>query len=222
MFRISYSLIMALLVLLSTLTCQEQVEIGNISKAPEIGPEEKHFANVFKPLDGVWRGEFYIYRDQRGQTQERSQPTDLDSTLFQKLPLKLENKIRVEQTYVSKSPYFQEVRIKDMYVDESGQKQTVESYGVNKVQNGQLWCVVKKPNEKVIHRGRLEGEHTIVWQRNVCNPLRIEYFKETVKSEEYTIIGWGYYGKDDPELSPGFWFRGRYEREGSVRNQKSK
>ena len=118
--------------------------------------------------------------------------------------------VEVEQTYRSETPYFQRVLITDTYRDGSGQTQRVESRGVNKVQNGKLWCVVRKPDETVIHNGSLVNKNTIIWQRDLRNPLKIEYFRETVKQDEYSIIGWGYYGDDNPEKSPKYWFRASF------------
>jgi hypothetical protein len=86
------------------------------------------------------------------------------------------------------------------------------SNAVNSVRNGRLWCVVKKPGETVIHSGTLEDDHTIVWQSSRDDPLRIEYFRESVEGDLYTVRGWGYYGGDDPGLTPRTWFRGDYRR----------
>jgi hypothetical protein len=72
--------------------------------------------------------------------------------------------------------------------------------------------VVKKPDETVIHKGKLIGEHTFVWQREISNPFKIEYFMEKIEGDFYKILGWGYYGSDNPELSPKTWFVGDYYR----------
>ncbi len=190
----------------------EKIPIANIEQAPPVVAADTQYANVFKPLDGVWQGEFYVYRDRRGQVEGVAQPAQFDSTVIDSLPLELELVIDVRQSYRSQSPYFQRVEIRDTYTDAEGNTRVEESRGVNKVQNGQLWCVVAKPDETVIHAGSLEGEHTIIWQRSVDEPLKIEYFRETVLSDRYAIIGWGYYGDDDPELRPEYWFEARYHR----------
>lgn len=62
----------------------------------------------------------------------------------------------------------------------------------------------------MIHDGEYLGNNTIVWQRSITNPLKIEYFKETVNDGHYKIIGWGYYGNDNPELTPRIWFYADY------------
>jgi hypothetical protein len=80
------------------------------------------------------------------------------------------------------------------------------------VQDGKMWCVVHKPDDTVIHEGSTDGPETIIWQRNEQRPQRIEYFRETVKEDSYTIIGWGYYEGDDPTLMPKYWFFGDYKR----------
>lgn len=71
----------------------------------------QEYKNVFKPLDGNWKGRFYVYADKRGQTKGAAQPNQIDDKYFKKLPLKEELAIEVEQTYISVSPYLQ----KDKY-----------------------------------------------------------------------------------------------------------
>jgi hypothetical protein len=120
--------------------------------------------------------------------------------------------IYVRQTYHSETPYFQRVKIVDRVVVAEGDTQTVVSEGVNKVMDGQLWCIVKKPDETIIHRGQLKDANTIIWERDEKNPRRIEYFHESVEGDYYKIIGWGYYENDDPRLSPRVWYVGDYSR----------
>ena len=168
--------------------------------------------NVFKPLDGKWKGKFHVYEDTSGQQKNNPQPKDIDAETLKKMPLKELLVIDVEQTYTSKSPFYQEVTIKDTYTNKDGTKRVVVSKGVNKVENGQLLCIVNKPDEQVIHTGKTQGKHTIIWQRHIKNPLKIEYFKETVEKDKYTIVGWGYYGNDNPSLSPKTWFYALYTR----------
>lgn len=169
-------------------------------------------ADVFKPLDGKWKGKFYVYENTSNQQNKNPQPKDINTETLKKMPLKEILMIDVEQTYTSKSPFYQEVIIKDTYTNKDGTKKVVVSKGVNKVENGQLLCIVNKPDEQVIHTGRTEGKHTTIWQRHINNPLKIEYFKETVEKDTYMIVGWGYYGNDNPDLSPKTWFYGLYTR----------
>jgi len=75
-----------------------------------------------------------------------------------------------------------------------------------------MWCIVKKPDEVIVHHGRTEGEATIIWERNETGPQKIEFFRETVRDSLYEIVGWGYYGDDNPNLAPRFWFLGTYRR----------
>ena len=79
--------------------------------------------------------------------------------------------------------------------------------------DGKLLCVVIKPDDTVIHDGYLENENTIIWQRQEKSPQKVEYFRETVDKEFYEIVGWGYYDGDNLDLSPTFWFHGKYERQ---------
>jgi hypothetical protein len=104
----------------------------------------------------------------------------------------------------------QKGEIIDTYTTKDGTIKKVKSTAINKVENGKLKCIVTKPKETVIHQGEYLGNNTIIWHRNIKDPLRIEYFKETVDSLYYKIIGWGYYGKDDPKLTPHTWFYGDY------------
>lgn len=192
--------------------CQQEIAIENIAKPPPVTEADRPYAHVFKPLDGVWQGEFVVYRDPRGQTGGKRQPQNISEGMLEELPLVVEQTLQVRQTYVSESPYFQRVRIEDTYVTAEGDTQIVVSRGVNKVQNGELWCVVRKPEETVVHSGSLADSTTLIWQRDEREPLKIEYFRETVRRDEYVIVGWGYYGDDDPQLTPQYWFHGRYER----------
>ncbi|RMH16092.1 MAG: hypothetical protein D6698_10185, partial [Gammaproteobacteria bacterium] len=124
-------------------------------------------------------------------------------------PLERVDSLWVRQRYHSESPFFQRVEIEDHY---PAKGRTVRSRGVNKVQEGKLWCVVQKPDETVVHRGALLDGKTIVWSRAEEHPLKVERFRETVDSNRYTIIGWGYHEGDDPTRMPRWWFRGRYRR----------
>ncbi len=192
--------------------------VENISTPPPVTQTDKKHANVFSMLDGKWEGAFYIYEDSLGQRKGNAQPKIIENLEFAGLALRPIQEIEVTQEYISESPYFQRVIIHDTYRDEAGQTRTVESRGVNKVQDGRLWCVVQKPDETVIHHGKLDGPGTIIWQRDERNPLKIEYFRETVEDDYYKIIGWGYYGSDDPKLTPRLWFVGDYSKVDEFQN----
>ena len=196
---------------------------ANLSTGKEQNPEpaqaytataiDEPFANVFKPLDGRWKGTFIVYEDTLGQRPENVQVRDVSWEMMKKLPLKISLKISVEQIYTSTSPYYQTVRIADTYTEADGSLKVVQSEGVNKVENGKLLCIVNKPDEQVIHKGSIPTDSTIVWERSEKNPLKIEYFYEEVTPRTYSIIGWGYYGDVDPNLSPPMWFSAVYERQ---------
>lgn len=177
----------------------------------EIPPDQ--LAEVFKPLDGTWKGKFTVYSDQNGQNKGNSQPKIEDKTYLDKLDLKIEAVIDVTQVYTSDSPTYQRVHITDVYTDANGNRQEVKSEGYNAVENGKLICVVNKPDEKVVHDGIAYPGQIIVWGRNESNPTKVEYFFEKVEANTYSILGWGYYGNDDPELSPKTWFYGAYKRQ---------
>jgi len=124
--------------------------------------------------------------------------------------LKTLNTIKVKQVYHSESPYFQRVTITDSYPD-SGKEEI--SQGINKIEDGKMWCIVNKPNETVVHYGKTRGEKTIIWQQKQLEPQRIEFFQETVNDQFYEIIGYGYYEGDNIDLTPRLWFYGKYERQ---------
>jgi hypothetical protein len=186
-----------------------QVPVGDISNQPTPTSQDEAFANVFDPLNGLWNGDFEVYRD------DNLAPRDND-ILYNPTPAQLTqaniNSVRlvnVTQRYESVTPYFQKVEIIDRYFDGS---QAV-STGVNKVQDGKMWCVMEKPEEKVIHRGSTDGPATIIWQRHEEDPQKIEYFRETVEGDRYTILGWGYYEGDDTTRMPRYWYYGMYKRD---------
>jgi hypothetical protein len=188
------------------------IPIEDISTPPVKSAADEKYAGVFSALEGTWEGIFSVYEDSLGQTGGFARPEDLINLDLSAFSLRLMQTVEVSQEYVSQSPYFQRVTIWDTYTAKNGEQRVIVSRGVNKVQNGQLWCVVVKPDETVIHRGRLLGKHTIAWQRDLRDPLKIEYFTETVEGDFYKILGWGYYGNDNPELSPKTWFVGDYYR----------
>lgn len=194
-------------------TCNAPIAVDSISTAPPIVEADEAYTNVYQLLDGHWKGVFKIYEDITPSERGENALTDINVEHLRKPTLKLSSAIEVEQFYTSESPYFQRVVIKDTYKDEVGNLKTLESKGVNKIQNGKMWCVVKKPDETVIHEGSLEGEQTIIWQRNNQSPQKIEYFRETVAEDVYEIIGYGYYENDDSTLMPKYWFYGRYEKQ---------
>jgi hypothetical protein len=181
-----------------------------ISCSKNSDDKRKNLSNVFKPLDGTWQGKFFVYEDSLGQRVGEAQPKNISYKYFQSLPLKLKSFIEATHIYVSENPYLQKGEITDIYLDENGNKQLVKSSAINKIENGKLKCIVTKPSETVIHDGEYLGNNTIVWQRSIAYPLKIEYFKETVSDGHYKIIGWGYYGNDNPKLTPRIWFYADY------------
>ena len=195
--------------LILAISCKAQDEINNIVDIPAIVDADEQYADVFKPLDGTWTGTFLVKEDQRpGKRPANMQEVDVMLGFIDRA--KTVNTIQVTQTYTSETPYFQRVSITDYYPD-SGK--TEESKGVNKIQNGEMWCVVHKPNDVVIHEGSTPNDETIIWQSNQQSPLKVEYFYETVTAQSYEIIGYGYYGNDDTSKSPKLWFYGKYDRQ---------
>ncbi len=188
-----------LMILIAVVGCKDQdpFQPGPVTEA------DRPFADVFKPWDGTWKGIFYIYED-TAYASRPSSPTDF-SSWTDKIA---RDSVKVTQTYRSESPFFQRVTITDHYAD-----RTEESIGVNKVDGGKLRCIVKKPNEVIVHRGQRIGLATVVWSRDERNPLRKEYFLEAATDSTYTIRGWGYYGHDDVNLGPRMWFKARYIKE---------
>ncbi len=172
----------------------------------------KNFANVFKPLDGMWEGNFYIYEDTLGQRKGKAQPTEISEEYIRSLPLKLISVIKVKHIYTSLNPYLQKGKITDTYLNSNGNTTITHSSATNKIENGKLFCILNKPQEKIIHTGNYLGNNTIIWSRKILKPLKIEFFKEKVDSTKYIIVGWGYYGKDNPNLTPRTWFYGNYSK----------
>jgi len=203
----SFTLLALLLPYLSS--CQKETPVTDLFSPPPVSEKDRAFANVFATLEGKWKGQFKIFEDQNRQPKRKDALKNLRLEKFDMLNLKLVGTIVVEQEYKSECPYFQLVKITDFYPD-TGKK--VTSLGINKIQDGKMWCVVQKPNETVIHKGTTENQQTIIWQRKEQNPQKIEYFQETVTGNRYEIIGWGYYEGDDLEMMPKFWFFGNYEK----------
>ena len=198
------------LLLLALQSCPPGSDINDIEKTPETVEADHAYANVFQMLDGTWQGEFEIWEDPTPVNRSQIDLKNLKPELIDQNRLQRINTISVTQHYHSVSPYFQRVHIIDTY-PKTGKVE--ESKGVNKVQQGKLWCVVHKPNEIIIHEGSLPNANTIIWQSEQRSPQKIEYFQETVLADVYEIIGYGYYEGDDIRHSPKLWFYGRYERQ---------
>ncbi|MBK7380029.1 MAG: hypothetical protein IPJ03_13635 [Ignavibacteriales bacterium] len=171
---------------------------------------EQKYSDVLKPLDGQWQGEFKVYIDTLGQRAGLAQPKEIDFDSIKKSSLKLQSVIKAKHIYKSITPFRQEGEIIDIITKSDGGADTIISKAINFIEDGKLKCIVTKPNETVIHDGEYLGNNKIVWHRKLSNPLKIEYFKESVVDNHYIIIGWGYYGNDDPKLTPRIWFYADY------------
>ena len=189
-------------------SCEQHVnDLEDINKPPVFSEQDRHFADVYKLLDGTWKGRFLIYEDTTLVPKQEAKLKQLTKADLK--GLQLIDHLDVTQVYTSESPYFQRVTITDQFKDGS----VAVSKGVNKVVNGEMWCIVHKPDKIVIHEGATDGANTIIWSSNETSPQVIEYFQETVEAERYEIIGWGYYDGDDPTLSPRLWFYSEYQRQ---------
>lgn len=188
-----------LMILITVMGCKDR---DPFQPVPVI-EADRPLADVFKPWDGTWNGIFYIYEDTLFRSRAPS-PTEF----YDWTGRIVRDSISVTQVYVSESSFFQRVTIMDHYADRKE-----ASVGVNKVESGELRCIVKKPNEMIVHKGKRLGPATIVWSRDERQPLRKEYFLETATDSTYTILGWGYYGDDDVRLGPRTWFKAKYIKE---------
>ena len=198
----------------SFLHCQQKntaVDI-DIETLPVLTEADQQYKDVFKSLDGTWRGQFLIYEDNKRTKAKQEDLKNISKKNLDNKHLKQVGNIEVTQVYTSESPYFQKVVITDFYSDKN---QKVVSKGINKVENGKMLCIVKKPDETVIHDGYVDAndEQTIIWYRTETSPQKVEFFRETVLEKTYEIIGWGYYEGDDTSLSPRLWFHGKYVRQ---------
>ena len=205
-------IICCLLLQLAFIQCQQKMAAVNIDQPPTFTEADKKYMNVYQSLDGTWKGQFTIYEDTEREHANQIDLKNISLRNLERKSLKSIGNIHVEQIYTSESPYFQKVTITDFY-PETNKK--VVSRGVNKVENGKMLCIVKKPDETVIHDGYIDAEddHTIIWHREESTPQKIEFFRETVLENTYEIIGWGYYEGDDTTLSPRLWFHGKYVRQ---------
>lgn len=195
----------------SFLQCQQKATTVDIETPPVFSEADQQYKDIFKSLDGTWKGQFLIYEDTKRKKAKQVNLKNISKNNLDNTHLKQVGNIAVTQVYTSESPYFQKVTITDFYPDKN---QKVVSKGVNKVENGKMLCIVKKPDEIVIHDGYIDNDnHTIIWHRTETTPQKIEFFRETVLEKTYEIIGWGYYEGDDVKLSPRLWFYGKYVRQ---------
>ena len=191
-------------------SCQNSNSITKINSAPTFQEKDHKYANIFKLLNGTWKGKFFIYEDNQPMAVRKMDLQNISMDNIRSERLKKINEIEVTQVYQSLSPYFQRVTITDYYPDS---QKTEVSKGVNKIENGAIWCVIHKPNEIIVHKGSAPNDHTLIWQRNENKPQRIEYFLETVSEQVYEIIGYGYYEGHNIKKTPLYWFHGKYERQ---------
>ncbi len=207
---------LALYIFVLGATCQEAEPVVQPRSAPKVvkmageGPSEK-FRHVYNSLLGEWRGDFVIYESEIGQRPGRQRRV-IDQAFFDSLPLKEVNRIKVMHRYTGSDDFTVDAQIEDSWIDENGEEVLLKYPAQNYVKGNQLICRVEKPDETVVHTGTLDEENFIVWTRNVTNPLRREYFREKAEGDTYTIIGYGYYGDDDPSKSPKTWFKGVYHK----------
>jgi len=143
-------------------------------------------ADVFGPWDGVWKGTFRVLNEGDVLTE-----------------------LSVEQRYRSEGPNVQWGRFEERDV-ETGE--LVTATATNSVTPDGLRCeVTKSTGETVVHEGRRIEDGGIEWFRKT--PDLEEHFFERVRTDgeqtEYTIEGWGRYGR-----GPRLTFEGRYERVG--------
>lgn len=193
-------------------SCKTPSKQENNSQSIQQKTNSKRFADVFLPWDGHWKGKFYVMSQPKGQLNKYARPQIRSVDDLQRLSLDTSMVIQVEQRYHSTSPYYQTVQITDTYL-EQGIEKKVKSSGYNEVRGDSLFCVVNKPDETVVHLGSNPAESIIIWQRDI--PGKIEYFYEQATEASYTIIGWGYYGTDDPTLAPKTYFYGAYQKQPS-------
>lgn len=177
----------------------------HVSAAPD-----SIYANAFKAWDGDWEGIFTIFEDTAGQRNAPVQPRIRDLEALDSLELIVSNQIQVKQGYSSSDPFYQSVNITDLVPDGKGKGTSFKSHGANLIRGNELWCVVIKADETVVHTGTKEKGDVIIWERAIEG--KTEYFYEEVKGDTYRIIGWGYYGEDDLTKAPKTWFFGEYRR----------
>lgn len=142
------------------LNCNKPVSQNLNEKEPVFEKADEAFANVYKSLDGTWKGEFTILEDPNPINANEVELENLTIDQVKSPKLKVLDKIEVKQVYTSLSPYFQKVTITDFY-PKTGKQEI--STGVNKIEKGKMWCIVNKPSETVVHNGRTRGDDTIIW-----------------------------------------------------------
>lgn len=198
------------IILLSCIACQQQVPVNDIVQIPVSSIADSVFVNVYNSLHGKWVGDLEVFRDDDRGPRNEEILYDLSPAFFNQPNLNSIQLVKVYQRFESQTPYFQKIDTQDHYLEND---KSVIGQGANKVQDGKMWRVIQKPDETIIFQGSLVEPGTIIWQRNEQNPQKIEYFRETVSGDRYTIMGWGYYEGDDISLMPHYWYYGLYYRD---------
>ncbi len=177
---------------------------------PSISSEDEKLANIFKKLEGTWKGNFITIKDHDPLLKTSIDMDNLKLDYVTKPGLALINNMEVEQNFTSENPYFQKFTGYDFYPKE---KKTISSDGINKVENGKIFRTIKNPEGIKNFEGMVKNDSTLVWKFAVEGSQKMEYYQETISENFIEIIGYEYTDLDRLDLAPLKWFYGKYKKE---------
>ena len=201
----------------STKNGKEERVIGNseikkpVEEKPyQISTADEKLANVFKKLDGTWKGNYVTIKDIDPILRTSIDLENLVLEYVTKPGLTLINNLEGEHVLSSKSPYLQEFSFYDFYPKE---KKTRVSTGANKVENGKIYRVIKNEKETITLNGTIKNDSTLTWSFQQDVPQRIEFYQETISDKFIEVIGYSYDELDRLDLGPRKWYYGKFVRE---------
>lgn len=203
-----FQLLIITLISITLWTCQDaQVAIEDMENFPIESASDKTFADVFKKLEGKWKGNLIVIKDPDPLFGESIDLENLKLDYVTKPGLTLMNNEEVTQTFTSQSPYFQKC---DSYKYQPRNKKTEVETIVNKVQDGKLFRLTKKVGKPTVLEGTVRDATTIIWKNTPKGNEKTYYFQETVQDGFIELLGYEYGENERRDLGPTVWYYGKY------------
>jgi len=112
--NLEYLIYISLILCCLAVDCATRTTAQDMAE-PEFVEADRQYADVFKSLDGSWKGTSTVYRKIGGQSKKNTLPTPLDKSYPESLELEIMNQIRVTQHYESSNALLSKGQINDEY-----------------------------------------------------------------------------------------------------------
>lgn|GEM_PF-4367578 len=179
----------------------KQPTMSELLAPPVMTAVDKPHADIFVPLDGMWEGRVRTYRHVKGQ--QPGARTLIGPAKLAQAPYELVNTADVRRIAVSDGPIFQRVE-----TTERSPTGTVRASGGQKVLNGKMWRVAKRPDRVVIEWGTKPAANVFQWVEYDDKGTQIARYDEVLTGDTLVIAGWALGPQDDPSKGPGHYLAG--------------